>query len=170
MAVLLTPGSLALSRALSCAEGAGMCLCVSMCKCMHECVKERPLATLAQVHMLGFSVARRAPGHFRSHRHTHTQSTCCFLYGNQSCQLPDRLMLRYDWLICSDVGVSQHWLQSHWWSGSNDYASLRHIWKGGSDRKKNDMNYMWEHMSDCMWCVHGIVCVCVCKKVCVKES
>ena len=107
MAVLFTPGSLVLSRALSCAEGAGMCLRACTRKCVHACVKERPLATSARVHMLGFSVARRALGHFGSHRHTHTQSTCRFLYGNRSCQFPDRLVLQYDWLICSDVGVSQ---------------------------------------------------------------
>lgn len=127
MAVLLTPGSPVLSRALSCAEGAGMCLRVYMRLCVHACVKQRPLANSAQVHMLGFSVARRALGHFESHRHTHTQSTCCFLYGNRSCQLPDRLMLRYDWLICSDVGVSQSRLRSHWWSGSNECVSHRHV-------------------------------------------
>lgn len=107
MAVLVTPGSLVLSRALSCAEGAGMCLCVCMHKCLRACVKERPLATTARVHMLGFSASRRALGHFGSHRRTHTQSLCSFLYGNQSCQLPDRLTLQYDWLIGCDVGVSQ---------------------------------------------------------------
>lgn len=107
MAVLPTTGSLLLSRALCYAEGAKMCQRVSICESMHECVKQRPLATSACVHMLGFSAARHAPGHFRSHRHTHTQSTCCFLYGNQSWQLFDRLMLQYDWLICSDGAVSQ---------------------------------------------------------------
>lgn len=74
MAVLFTPGSLVLSRALSCAEGAGMCLRVCVRKCVHACVKEWPLATAARVHMLGFSAARRALGHFEAHRHTHTHN------------------------------------------------------------------------------------------------
>lgn len=84
-----------------------MCLRMCMPVCVHACVNERLLATATQVHMLGGFVLPDALGHFGSHRHTHTQSACRFLYGNQGCQLPDRLTLQYDWLICSDVGVSQ---------------------------------------------------------------
>ncbi|KAF3703458.1 hypothetical protein EXN66_Car019146 [Channa argus] len=60
-------------------------------------------------------------------KNTHTQSTCCFLYGNQSCQLTDRLTLQCDWLICGDVGVSQSRLRSHWWYRSNEFVSHRHL-------------------------------------------
>lgn len=98
---------------------------VSACVCVRAhawvCEIEAP-GYLNPNAYVGFSVARRAPGHSGSPRntYTHTQSTHCFLYGNQSCQLPDRPTLLCDWLICSDVGVSQSWLQSHWWSASNE--------------------------------------------------
>lgn len=119
MAVLVTLWSPRLLGALSCSERNGMslyvyvCLRVRVCMCnvsAYMCEREAP-GYCNRVHMLGFCVARRALGHLGSHVYTHThtrtQSTCCFLYGNQSCQLPDRPTLQYDWLICSDMSVSQ---------------------------------------------------------------
>lgn len=52
MAALVTPEPPVLSRALSCAHGAGMCLRACMHEYMRACVKGRPLATSARVHML----------------------------------------------------------------------------------------------------------------------
>lgn len=83
-------------------------------------------------------------------------------------------MLRYDWLICSDVGVSQSRLQSHWWSGSNEYVSHRHVrerkgqcgggWGAGGGRrgKKNQELYVSIGVIACDLCIRDCVCVCVC--------
>lgn len=113
-------------------------------ECVHEgvracmCEREAPGYHDPSAHVGGFALPD-ALGHFGSHKRTHTQSTHCFLYGNQSCQLPDRLTLQYDWLICGDVGVSQSWLRPHWWCRSNERVSHRHVrekrgW-GGSERE-----------------------------------
>lgn len=115
--------------------------------------------------MLGFSAARRAPGHFGSRRHTHTQSARRFLYGNRSCQLPDRQVLQYDWLMFSDVGVSQGWLESHWWSGSNEYVSHRHVREkdggGGSDRKR-----MTGAICESIWVIACDLSMRLCMRLC----
>lgn len=126
MAALVTS---VLSTAFSCAKGATTRLPVCMHNFVRACVKERPLATSARVHMSGFFlsffffVARQVLGHLWSHTHTrthtHMKSTCCLLYGNRSCQLPDSLTPLCDWLIWGDVGVDESRLQFHWLSGSN---------------------------------------------------
>lgn len=101
MAVLFTPGSRVLSRALSCVEGAGISACVHVRAHAWVCEIEAP-GYLGPNTYVGFSMARRAQGHSGSPN----QRAASFI-GNQSCQLLDRPVLLCDWLICSDAGVSQ---------------------------------------------------------------
>lgn len=73
MAALFTPGSRVLSRALSCVEGAGMSVCVHVRAHAWVCEIEAP-GYLGRNAYVGFSMARHAPGHSGSPRHTETRT------------------------------------------------------------------------------------------------
>lgn len=119
LALLLLP------RALSCAGAVGGG-CLRVCACV--CVNARVYAWLCEIEAPGYLGTERTCWGFlrpdvpqvtldladthtyartHAHTHAHTQSARHFLYGNGSCQLPDRQTLPYDWLTFSDVGVSQ---------------------------------------------------------------
>ncbi len=85
MAVLFTPGSLVLSRALSCGEGAGMCLraCVHVQVRACVCEREAPGYLGPSAHVRVFCGQTR-PGSLRiSQTHTYTINTLLPLWKSE---------------------------------------------------------------------------------------
>lgn len=168
MAALFTPGSRVLSRALSCVEGAGMSVCVHVRAHAWVCEIEAP-GYLGPNAYVGFSMARHAPGHSGSprhtdtHKHTHTINILLPLWKSK---------LSAPWQANCVV-----WLVNPQRCGCQSEPTavplvVRIKWMFPTHKREEtgeqvergegcDSNYMWEHTSDWLWFVPENWRVCV---------